>query len=106
MDDIKLKMMAEEAHRDINYTLVAYRNPVIDTWTLPQCIQGVGEEAELIFITNTKRACLLGQVPEQNIGLECYVLGTFADGTGKIDVLEKPRLLVRLESPDRVGPGA
>lgn len=99
MENIDILKMAEEAKQDINYTLISYRNPVIDTWTIPQPIAGVGEKAEREFVINTKRACLLGQVPPQNIGMEAWVVATFADGTGKIEVLEKPRLLVTLTIP-------
>lgn len=99
MDNIDVLKMAEEAKKDINYTLISYRNPVIDTWTIPQPIAGVGEAAEREFIIQTKRACLLGQVKAENIGMEAYVMGTFADGTGKIEVLSQPRLLVVLTIP-------
>ncbi len=99
MDNIDVIKMAEEAKKDINYTLISYRNPVIDTWTIPQPIAGVGEGAEREFIINTKRACLLGQVPQQNIGMEAYAVATFADGTGKITVFDQPRLLVVLTIP-------
>lgn len=99
MENIDLLKMAEEAKKDVNYTLISYRNPVIDTWSIPQPIQGVGEAAERDFIIGTKRACLLGQVPAQNIGMEAYVVATFADGSGKIEVLPQPRLLVTLTIP-------
>lgn len=99
MENIDLLRMAEEAKKSVNYTLIAYRNPVIDTWTIPQPIQGVGDEAEQAFVIGTKRACLLGQVKPENIGMEAYVMGTFADGTGKIEVLDHPRLLVTLTIP-------
>lgn len=99
MDNIDVIKMAEEAKKDINYTLISYRNPVIDTWTIPQPIAGVGEGAEREFIINTKRACLLGQVPQQNIGMEAYAVATFADGSGKIQVFDQPRLLVVLTIP-------
>lgn len=103
MENLDLMKMAEEAKKDVNYTLISYRNPVIDTWTIPQPIQGVGDEAEQVFITGTKRACLLGQVPEQNIGMEAYAVGTFGDGTGKITVFDQPRLLVTLTIPSSTG---
>lgn len=99
MDRADIIKFAEEAKQDINYTLISYRNPVTDTWTIPQPIQGIGEEAEKQFIIGTRRACLLGQVPEQNIGMEAYVMATFGDGSGKITVLEHPRLLVVLTIP-------
>lgn len=99
MEDIDIIKMADEAKQDLNYTLISYRNPVTDTWTIPQPIQGVGEEAERAFIIGTKRACLLGQVKPENIGMEAYVLATFADGSGKIEVLDHPRLLVTITIP-------
>lgn len=87
------------AREDVCYTLISYKSPILETWTIPQPIQGVGEEVERNFIVSTRRACLLGQCRKENIGMMAYVVGYFADGTGKIEVLDEPKFLCELTIP-------
>lgn len=108
MNEETLKKLAEDAELQYSkanaFTLICYKSNILNTYTCPNCIPGIGEEALTSFIVNSKRAAKLGQVPKQNIGLECYVLGEFNDSTGKIELYDEPVYLFTLEAPDEASP--
>lgn len=66
------------------FSLISYHDPKIDSWTVPQPINGVGEEAIQDFIQNMSRTIKAGKVAPENDGFECYRVAIFDDDTGQI----------------------
>lgn len=92
--------MIDNEKISVNYTVISYRNPILDTFTLPQFIQGTGDEVLNDLVLQTKRSCLLGQVDKRNIGLEVCHLGYFSDKDAKFDLFKEPVVLCRITNPE------
>lgn len=78
------------------YSLISYHDPKIGSWTIPQPIQGIGEEAISDFVQNMERTIKAGKVAPENDGFECFRIGVFDDDEGKIIALPQPEHLIDL----------
>ena len=79
------------------HSLISYRDPVIDAWTVPQLIPGASEEVIKNFVEGLERTIRAGKVVKENDGFECYRVGVFDDNSGKVAVPEHPEFLIRLK---------
>ena len=54
------------------YSLISYKDPKIGSWTVPQPIQGIGDEAIEAFVQNMQRTIKAGKVSPENDGFEFH----------------------------------
>ena len=78
------------------YSLISYKDPKIGSWTIPQPIQGIGDEAIEAFVQNMQRTIKAGKVPLESDGFECYRIGIFDDDEGKLIPLPQAQHLIDL----------
>lgn len=82
------------------YSLISYHDPKIDSWTIPQPIQGVSDEAIDAFIQNMQRTIKAGKVAPENDGFECFRIAIFDDDTGQIIPCPSKEHLIDLHAPN------
>ena len=81
----------------MKYTAISYNDVKVKTWTAPQFFPGIEEESVENFKQSMERTCKLGRIAPENVGIDCYKVGTFDDETG-IYTSCTPEFLVRLEN--------
>lgn len=81
----------------MKYMSISYFDFKVKTWTAPQFVPGVDEEAKKNFIEGITRTCKLGRIAPENEGLDCYKIGEFDDNTGVYTPVT-PEPLVKLEN--------
>ena len=84
------------------YSLISYHDPKINSWTLPQPVNGIGEEAMQDFVQNVERTIKAGKVAPENDGFECYRVAVFDDDTGEIIVCPVKEHLIDLHAQKEV----